>query len=66
MQQYCTNLAGAQQRKQAMVHNTGFTAEFNGKIKTAIQAETCGGIFAPAKANPMNMIGTCIMQRCKE
>ena len=56
----CTYLAGAQQRRLVMVYNTGFTAEFNGRMNTAIQAETCGGIFAPTSApNPIRIIGTC-------
>ena len=42
-----------------MVYKSGLTAEFRGNIKTAIHADTSGGIFDPAKAaNPIRIIGT--------
>ena len=42
-----------------IVYKSGLTAEFNGKMNTAIHADTCGGILAPpSAANPIKIIGT--------
>ena len=44
---------------------SGLTAEFSGRMKTAIQAETCGGTYTPpSDANPIRMNGTCKWRIC--
>ena len=46
-----------------IVKRIGLTAEFKGRINTAIQAETSAGTLAPPNAaNPINIIGTWALQ----
>ena len=48
-----------------IVYRSGLTAELRGRTNTAIQADTCGGILAPASAAiPSKMIGTCKWRTC--
>ena len=48
------------QLRADMVYKIGLTAEFRGRMNTAIHADTSGEILAPDKAaKPIKMMGTC-------